>query len=343
MSIPHTESNLSPTWSPFRGRIHHRPDAVAYTYTEADYDDPEMMASRTAATLALTGDPEGEIDDRQYFRLFQPNNDNAAPDTAAQGPNDGTEDDTEEQEYNNSQDFHGHHQEGPTGSDDEDHFHEAMSESSDTKRAKSPPKKRKVDDEPAEESEFYIQIVCAAPPSATKFDMLAFLAKFRPNFGRQFRTQVQMCTYSKYRHEGPSFLIGCPSNDVSAFKQFLSSHLLFNKFNCAHENITSVEDVNIIPTNAHDEKLAEDPLAQYLKIALHPSLQVELQNAIRARNTGSELMRDFTAELSNSGNYHDTKPPPNKFINVPDNNLIDGHFTWSGYYKMWYNGKYKSF
>jgi hypothetical protein len=28
-------------------------DAVAYTYTEADYDDPEMMASRTAATVLM--------------------------------------------------------------------------------------------------------------------------------------------------------------------------------------------------------------------------------------------------------------------------------------------------
>jgi hypothetical protein len=30
MTVPHTETNLSPTWSPFHGKIHHRPDAVAY-------------------------------------------------------------------------------------------------------------------------------------------------------------------------------------------------------------------------------------------------------------------------------------------------------------------------
>jgi hypothetical protein len=77
---------------------------------------------------------------------------------------------------------------------EDDEFHDTMSKASETKRAKSPPKKRKVDEEPAADDAsktsspakptktFYCQVVYALPPSGTLFDLVAELSKFeRPS------------------------------------------------------------------------------------------------------------------------------------------------------------------
>lgn len=82
---------------------------MAYTFTGVDYDNPEMMAAHTAATLELIGHPEDKIDDRSYFRPFRPspsNNNAPKPNTEAPEPSTDApapENEEEEHEYDNSQ------------------------------------------------------------------------------------------------------------------------------------------------------------------------------------------------------------------------------------------------
>jgi hypothetical protein len=60
-SIPHTETNLSPTYSEYDGPIFHAFGAEAYTYTKAD-DAVEMLLKHMEATKRLKGEDKGPID-----------------------------------------------------------------------------------------------------------------------------------------------------------------------------------------------------------------------------------------------------------------------------------------
>lgn len=74
MSIPHTETNLSPTHSVYNGPHGHRPGAIAYTYTEDD--DQEMILARMEATKRVTGSANGLVNsifssfDRQVIMRY---------------------------------------------------------------------------------------------------------------------------------------------------------------------------------------------------------------------------------------------------------------------------------
>jgi hypothetical protein len=72
---------------------------------------------------------------------------------------------------------------------------------------------------------------------------------------------------------------------------------------------------------------------------------MDLQLAIMDANTGSGLMRHFTEALATLalGNFHDNKPPADKFIPVPDENFLTCESNWREYYLRWYDGNLKSF
>lgn len=360
-----SETNLSPTYSPFRGVVHHRRDAVAYPNIQGDYDDPAMMASRTAAILALTGEPEGEINDRAYFRPFvpaggstaQPPSGSPAPapaaskqpepskrnPTAADYKN--VDEEEEEQEFSNSQDF----KMQDDTEDDGDEFHDSISEAPDTK-LKPSPKKRRVDEEGAAVDDtankptkmHYIQTVVAMPPSATVFDMLDFFNDFEPGFGTDYDDQVQPCKFFHFRH-GFSVLVGCPVDQTDAFKTWVMKNKLFGKFKCEIRELKCFSDVTVIRKNYHDEKLVRDYLCQYLKRALHPCLDVELRDLIAQYKTGSEVMAYFADQLEKYGNFVDNHPAKDKPIPLPDYEVIESRGFWKRHYELWYDGNLKSF
>jgi hypothetical protein len=68
MCIPHTETNLTPSYSDYDGETFHRHGAIAYTFCEND--DQEMLESRMAMTLQLTGSYDGVIDRREYYHAY---------------------------------------------------------------------------------------------------------------------------------------------------------------------------------------------------------------------------------------------------------------------------------
>jgi hypothetical protein len=68
MCIPHTETNLTPTWSEYDGETFHRHGAIAYTFCEND--DQEMLEARMAVTFRLTGSYDGVIDKREYYHAY---------------------------------------------------------------------------------------------------------------------------------------------------------------------------------------------------------------------------------------------------------------------------------
>eukprot|EP00956_Cyclotella_meneghiniana_P022369 scaffold42280_cov23-Cyclotella_meneghiniana.AAC.1 len=64
-NIPHTESNLSPTWSLKFMTMPHRYGAKAYTFV--DYDTDEILDYRIKATMYYTGSPDGTITHRNQL------------------------------------------------------------------------------------------------------------------------------------------------------------------------------------------------------------------------------------------------------------------------------------
>ena len=87
-SIPHTETNLSPTHSHMEEAPYHRAGAVAYSFCKQD--STEMLEARMAVTLRLTGEEDGIIDKREYYELAKfvpPSESSAAKDDSTNDDN----------------------------------------------------------------------------------------------------------------------------------------------------------------------------------------------------------------------------------------------------------------
>eukprot|EP00956_Cyclotella_meneghiniana_P016477 scaffold25998_cov50-Cyclotella_meneghiniana.AAC.1 len=69
-NVPHTETNLSPTWPVCFNRMPHRFGAVAHTWVE--YDNDPTLAARINATIHYTGSDDGVITHRNQLAKGPP-------------------------------------------------------------------------------------------------------------------------------------------------------------------------------------------------------------------------------------------------------------------------------
>jgi hypothetical protein len=321
MCIPHSETNLSPTWSDYDGETFHRHGAIAYTFCEND--DQEMLEARMAVTFRLTGSYDGVIDKREYYHAYMaefrsklaamnapPTNKNDPP-THEQMDQD-TED---EEEVPNSQEDNFA---APGQFDDED--------STDLNR--TPQKKRKVSNPPPapaaaapifaapeNPSESPVHVVMALPIIGTVVDVNAFFHQYHPGFGPGL---VTLCRYAPFP-ECLSALIKCPDSDTAnELCNFISTHAFFGKYKCSTQILSEDRhfndlDTTVTPTLAL-ERLSEDPLLHYVKYNTPADADMDLWQMMRTTTVPQEVLTYFMTNLKQEEDLMESKANP---IQVP--------------------------
>lgn len=348
MSIPHTETNLSPTHSVYDGPHGHRPGAIAYTYTEDD--DEEMILARMEATKRITGSANGLITKRSQWREWSDSTETKKP--ADEGENEkkqaANEDqpvveevtsmDEEEEDMPNSQEFSTQDFEkeiaagtaGVAGYQDptEATFDEPTMDT-------TPLKKRRVNSNPNDTAAAAAaasvpakanqqrtsprMVLCnklciPLPPPAVLFDVKAFLHEYRPGFGHKYKEQVILCRYSHYP-EVVSACVEVPVDEVEEFQAFVDNQLFFGKYKTAAEVLTENQTIEPATTlddeesQEHLEKMAKEYLIQHVKHAVHPKHDVELNFAILESNTSGEVMRHYLKLWHKDGDFTESKLP----------------------------------
>ena len=345
MSIPHTETNKSPTWSDFDRQRFHRADSVAYTLCELD--DQEMLEARIASTLRITGTVDGEINDRDYYiedewmTLYDNSNDKATDEVKGDDDNDNkmeeecTGNDDDEEEVPNSQEFN----------------HETEMEADDD--VKTTPKRRRVPAEGDEEAE---AAAAAIPTSASKgapteffavafplpllantlSDALAFLHLFKRGFGEQYENQTMLCQCHLFP-ECMSAIVHCPSQqEAIELRHFILHNPMLGKYQLEAAMITNKVDVDGIcnfdvQRVPHWEERASKEIIQYTKAATPIDVDSELLKIVYTSPV-DVVVKTFYEKWWSTENLEESKPAHNA-IKVPNVNVVmeigknDAHFV----------------
>lgn len=327
-SIPHTETNLSPTHSHMEEAPYHRAGAVAYTFCEQD--STEMLEARMAVTLKITGKEDGVIDKREYYNLtkFVPPSEN----TTAKG--DVNKDDnnrfthlrTEDEDNMDTEDV-----------DDEFTHSQELYKALDLKngeegsqaadKAITSPKKRKVDEELTDndaicniktKGSVETQLVALAlPKAACLFDAKTFTNKFKAEFGLWHADQVQLAQFAPFQGCW-SAIIECPISMVTDFMTYAENNFMFGKYKCQTMRVANPEQqIQYLAVNDSLEALASDFLVQYVKHATHPKHDEELEQQLLIMKNGTQLLQYYHMYWVKDGNFQDSKAPANPIV-VPE-------------------------
>ena len=321
MSIPDSETNLSPTYSEYDGVIHHGAGAVGYTYTE--HDDEEMALARRAATLRVTGEEDGVIDKRSYYEVFDveaalaaataPTDDEANDKMEQEEQEGGQEEKTaeadEEAEMTGNQDSESDKkapEESEIEPEDDDYGNLPNSQEHETgftnkdMASDSPPKKRKVESSPPTGPHVY-QVVFPLPKiGATLSDVHNYLNGFQPGFGQRYEQQTKLCSCRLFPHYVCALVDCGHEEEMDEMMAFVKATKYLDKYVLESATITcnlyqGLCAMDII-ANSHMEKMSGEPLVQHVK------RQVRLQDedeliAFLANCTKSEEVIEMYMKL----------------------------------------------
>ena len=331
-TIPHTETNLSPTYSRFDGPHVHRKLAEAYTFTEMD--DEEMIYFRKKRTKQITGTWNGEITDRaaHYKRegfitfgpekLFQwgqnnypPTNDdnsihNKPPTNSPTHSNNNNDDDDEYMDAidePNSQDFH-------------------------SRTDNTPQKRRKVDTSPDNNTDTNNQttnksntiVTLPIPITATLHDSIMYLNGFKPGFGALFDGQTRLCKHFWYK-DWICVSVQCTdSTECSQLLNWTTDKPFFGKY-----RITSISDegedlsdYNIIPSEKL-ESFASHPLIQYIKNTLPHQHSSSFNEVVLKSDTPEQVFEHYSLNWKENPTNTVSNDNVPQLITIPDYNLSD--------------------
>ena len=316
MSIPHTETNLSPTWSPHDGEIRHAAGSIGYTYTE--HDDDEMALARMAATLRVTGSEDGAINRREYYTPFVLDTVQENDETAEQTDHQEA-DDTEQQQDNRDNDGTGDaamdsneadYDDIPNSQDNDTGFfnpnEETASDPTD-EPTRTPQKKRTVDPQaslptksPLPIGPHHYKAVFPLPPiGATLVDACNFLNEFRPGFGRMSELQTQLCNCELF----PGYIcavVECGHEDnLNRLLEFFKDAKFLGKYVIEAGAITcnlntSLFDMNVI-SNDHMEFMAREPLVQHVKRQISIRYEDEFLQTLAQCMTAEQVIEQYMA------------------------------------------------
>lgn len=267
--IPHTETNLSPTFSMIDGKIFHRADATAYTFCESD--DEKLLTIRMKVTKDLTGSEDGPINERSHYfatsaRTF-------------------TSDDMEleeEEEIPSSQDaWGGPPPPQPATPPRKESAHRLSTPEGDKKPsalpAKDTPKKRKLDsdvakapnqgystsDDPDVLKHYHFPVIIKTPPHVCRFDIYGYLQGFS---GRKFSlSEVNSCVCAYFSGYGIAVDV-ISDEEAIQLQTWIHRTRLYGKCLMATWHCKKRQDYDCTKGPSIDlEIFAQDAIVQYVK------------------------------------------------------------------------------
>jgi hypothetical protein len=299
--IPDTETNMSPTWSDVDGETRHQFGSVAYAFTEAD--DADLLLLRKQATLKVTGTENGEVNQRSHYyaSLFNPNKlfTGAIEDEPFKSNDEHNQ--QGEQENEDGDDEYPFSQDHLPPMDMEEYQESASqqgSSNSTSNRDLSPTKKRKVDgtDEPSSSSDYFdatilntstdssnfdaVPIAVSLPMASVKYDFLLYVNPFKAGIGAWWPEQTRIGKFGLFPDCKVVFFL-CPKKLVTSFREFVHHNKMWGKWQLFTSLIHTEKYVTYERSSFYLEKLARDPLIQYVKASIHPSHEKELADLLR--------------------------------------------------------------
>ena len=321
MAVPHTETNLSPTWSEHDGRRFHAEGADAFTYTEAD--DTEMVISRMAATLAVTGEENGQIDQRRHFfaSYFDPEAPPAYPPTTENdGSNEedlGNSSNNGNTNENNSTDDTPNSQDFFPGGDDEtnEETQDGSADSGSKSRNGSPTKKRRVDGEDDDGNENRVDdfdastlaqpkpnsvyetsvVLISSPEIGSLADFKGYLNHFKAGLGNWWPGQLRMGRYVHFPQCQVAILL-CPRSLTRQLRWYIHTNKMWGKWQLYSTTTTNEAFISYIEPDPKWESIAADGRIQYVKAANHPKHDAFLATLLRTASDPQEIFDHFIKE-----------------------------------------------
>lgn len=293
-TIPHTETNLSPTWPLLFQGMPHRYGAKNYTYVEYDSDD--VLDSRIQATIHFTGTQDGVITHRNQlskpFGSANANPDESSPSKSSEGSDDSDDDNKDQESVQNSEE-----------SFDEDDDPAPNSQAFFGREDMSGKKRRLRTPTPSPKSNHFTNsnwVVTCNPSIITTITDLSLHAKDFPMHDKLTAFEFVACI-DKWKESDRAIMAVFTQDEATADAY---AHWMEHRAKTLF-NVPVMTDVlspvfkaslSKFESNWHEETMATSELTQYVKNALPVKHHADFKRFIPFANKPGDLVEKLITE-----------------------------------------------